>query len=292
MRIPALIRDGLTAFLRDPRNLQIAVLASLTLYGALALDFVLTPIAPLVVIATALLLEKLTFRFRKTDDRKSPAYKSAMISALSTLLLFRATDALAYAAVIAIAVASKSIFRIRGRHFINPTNGAVLLGSLVLPGWIASGQWGHDTVLIFAIAGAAALILTKAGRLDSAVAFIGGSIFCQMLRHYVLGYRWAVIEYHFTNGALWLFALYMITDPRTTPEKRWARIAHGIGVAALGTYMAQFQYIRDSFLWSLLIFAPVVPFIDWMTRSRAQTSEPNAAPGGLAIHVEGAASIS
>src|SRR5262245_20878696 len=103
LRPPELV----TRFLRDPRNLQITVLAALSLYGALVLAFVLTPLAPLVVIATALGIEKLTFRFRKADDRPAPAYKSAMISALSTLLLFRSTNALAYAAVIAIAVVSK-----------------------------------------------------------------------------------------------------------------------------------------------------------------------------------------
>src|SRR5262245_8718213 len=197
MRMRLRTPELLTRFLRDPRNLQITVLASLTLYGALVLDFVLTPLAPIVVIATALGLEKLTFRFRKAEDRTSPPYKSAMISALSTLLLFRSTNALAYAAVIALAVLSKSIFRVRGRHFVNPTNGAVLAGSLLLPGWIASGQWGHDAVLIFAITGASALILTRAGRLDSALAFIGGSVVCQLLRHYVLGLRWPVIEFHF-----------------------------------------------------------------------------------------------
>lgn len=283
MRMRITLPPFATNFLRDPRNLQITVLATLALYGALVLDFVLTPLAPVVVIATALALEHLTFRFRKADDRRSPPYKSAMISALSTLLLFRSTDPLAYAAVIAVAVLSKSIFRINGRHFINPTNGAVLACSLIFPGWIASGQWGHDTVLIFALAGAGSLILTRAGRLDSAVAFLAGSVACQLLRHYVLGFRWTVIGYHFTNGALWLFALYMITDPRTTPEKKWARIFHGIAVAVLGTYLAQYHYVRDSFLWSLLILAPAIPLIDWATRRREPQAQTNPS-GGLQIH--------
>jgi Na+-translocating ferredoxin:NAD+ oxidoreductase RnfD subunit len=155
---------------------------------------------------------------------------------------------------------------------VNPTNGAVLLGSLILPGWIASGQWGHDTVLIFGLVGGASIILARAARIDSALAFIFGTLAFEALRHFVFGYGWAVVAHHFTNGAFWLFALYMITDPKTTPHVPRLRIAHGIIVAFVAVLLLQFFYVRDSFLWALLGCAPLVPLFDWMVEARGQES--------------------
>lgn len=258
----------LGAFVKDPRNLQITVLSALTLYGTLALDFVMPPAGPPAALGAALLSEHLLFRFRRNATRTTTPYKSAIISAISSLLLFRSTEPLAYAAVAAIAVSSKTLLRIRGRHFVNPTNGAVILGSMLLPGWISSGQWGHGTVFAFALIAGGSLILTRAGRLDSALTFLAASGMCQLLRHFVLGYRFAAIGHHFANGALWLFALYMITDPRTTPERRWARIAHATLVAALGTGLAQLYFVRDSYLWALLALAPTVPLFDFISTYR------------------------
>jgi enediyne biosynthesis protein E5 len=275
----------LRAALRDPRNLQICVLAILALYGALALDFVLSPFAAPCAIGAALVCEHALFRFRKDAFSPSapPPYKSALISALSSLLLYRSTNALAYAAVAAIAVTSKTVLRVRGRHFVNPTNGAVLLGSLLLPGWIASGQWGHDVVLIFGLAACASLVLSSAARLDSALAFIGGTLFVEMLRHFIFGYPWAVTVHHFTNGAFWLFALYMITDPKTTPRAKSLRIVHGILVAVAAISMAQFFYVRDAFLWALLALAPIVPIFDGLAQRQKESSASTTASTPTAI---------
>lgn len=276
---------AIAGFLRDPRNPQLLVLTILLAYGATTLDFLLTPWALPAALASAVVFEGLSFRFRRTDASASPPYKSAVIASFSSVLLFRSSEPWAYAAVAAIAIASKVLLRVRGRHFVNPTNVAVLLGSLVLPGWIASGQWGHDIVFVFVLASFATVTLTRAGRLDSAAAFVVGSLVGQVLRHFVLGYRWAEVGHHFTNGALWLFALSMITDPKTTPVARWARVAHGLFVAALGTLLAQLFWVRDSFMWALLASAPLVPLLDAVVRARA--SRPSPAPGSSSSSTTG-----
>lgn len=275
----------------DPRDLQILVLGSLTLYGIFALDFVLTPWAVPASLGAALLTEHVTYRLRRDPSRPSPPpYRSAIISALSVVLLFRSLEPIAYAAVAAIAITSKAVLRVGGRHFVNPTNGAVLAGALLLPGWIASGQWGHDVTLIFVLAGAASLILTRAARLDSALAFLAGTGLFETLRHLVFGYRWAVTAHHFSNGAFWLFALYMITDPRTTPKARPFRVLHAVLVAGLALAMAQFFYLRDGFLWALLALAPSVPIFDSLARLvRPALLAPAA--GDRAQYTGGAASI-
>jgi Na+-transporting NADH:ubiquinone oxidoreductase subunit NqrB len=269
----------------DPRIPQIAVLGGMLLYGVFVLDFVVPLAAIPLAIGTGLALEALLFRWRRARDRRRPPYESAVISSLSTLLLFRSNEPLAYVAVVAIAIASKVVLRVDGRHFVNPTNGAVLLGSVILPGWITSGQWGHDVVLAFALVAGSALILTRAGRLDTACAFLAGVGLCQLIRHYGIGYSWASAAHQLTNGALWLFAGYMITDPRTTPVWRPFRIAHGLLVAFTALGMAQLFWIRDSFLWSLLLCAPLVPIADWVSArlTRGGIDVPGNVSSGAAV---------
>src|SRR5687767_12613464 len=100
----------------DPRRAQIAVLSLLVAYGTIALDFVIDPWAIPSAIAAALVSELIVFRWRKAADRPRPPYESALISALSTVLLFRSESPLAYAAVAVVAVASKALIRVNGRH--------------------------------------------------------------------------------------------------------------------------------------------------------------------------------
>lgn len=262
------------ARIEDPRWAQLAILSALLAYGAFALDFVLSPWSVPVAILTAWSVET-ALEWRERTQSLAEAWRSplsgrrvsAVISALSALLLFRAETAWPYAAVVAFAILSKRIFRARGRHFVNPTNGAVVLGSLVLPGWIASGQWGHGVLLSFAFASGGLVVLTRAARLDTALAFLGGTLGALALRNLVYGHPWPTLGHAFTSGTLWLFALYMITDPKTTPQRRSARIAHGLWVAALAVFLQQVFYLRDAFLWALFVSAPLVPALDlWSAR--------------------------
>lgn len=258
------------------------MLAGLLVYGVVYRDFVLTIWAIPVAILTGIVLERVLFRFRRTPDRRRPPYESACISSLSTLLLFRSESAWAYAVVVLVAVGSKVLIRYRGRHFLNPTNAGVLFGILCLPGWVTSGQWGYDVIFVFALLAGASLILIRAGTLDSAIAFVFGTLAAQVIRKLVFGFEWPVVAHQFENGALWLFALYMITDPRTTPRRRAHRIAHAILVAFIATALLQFWWVRDSYLWALLLAAPFVPLADALSAKENRcidtSPQPSASP--------------
>ena len=238
----------------DPRHPQLAILGCLLLFGSLYRGFLPTSWALPATFAGGWGATWLWTR------RRDPSpYVSASISCFSTLLLFRATDPWAYAAVAAAAISSKHVLKVDGQHFVNPTNGAILLGASLFGGWVASGQWGHALVLAFVLAGGAALTLTRAGRLDTAAAFLGGMFGFLVLRSLAFGHPWATIAHQFSSGSLWLFALYMITDPKTTPRARSYRILHGLLVAGLAVSLRQFWFVRDGFLWALLACAPLVP---------------------------------
>ena len=127
--------------MQDARLWQALVLGSVLLFGVHSLDFPLDAITIACTLTTGVLSEYGFAAVARTLHTPRPL--SAFISALSVLLLFRSTVFWTYPIVMLLAISSKYLIRFRGQHWLNPTNFAVLTGTLLLPGWVSSGQWGH-----------------------------------------------------------------------------------------------------------------------------------------------------
>jgi len=77
-----------------------------------------------------------------------------------------------------------------------------------------------------------------------------------------LGEPMAIPWHRLQSGALLLFAFFMISDPKTTPDSRAGRIAFAL-VVALGASYVQFVLFRpNGLLWSLAACALLVPLLD------------------------------
>src|SRR5262249_58287663 len=99
--------------------------------------------------------------------------KSALISGLSLCLLLR-TNSLALAILTAaIAIGSKFLLRVGGKHVFNPTNVA-LVAMILTTGavWVSPGQWGSTAVFGFLLASAGGLVVNRAARSDVTLAFL------------------------------------------------------------------------------------------------------------------------
>jgi len=65
-----------------------------------------------------------------------------------------------------------------------------------------------------------------------------------------------------------LFAFFMISDPRTTPDSRAGRLLFA-ALVALAAYAVQFTLFRtNGLLWSLAVCSLIVPLIDWLLPGR------------------------
>jgi len=113
----------------DPRWFQIGTLASLLVWGTFGLAFEVRLENALVMLATAQLVQ--WFGSRRVGIPWDP--KSALISSLSLCLLLRTNSVVVAAAVAAFAIGSKFLLRIRGKHVLNPTNGALVVAIVCAP---------------------------------------------------------------------------------------------------------------------------------------------------------------
>jgi enediyne biosynthesis protein E5 len=247
--------------LRDPRHCQIAALSGLLLYGTLGLGFDVTPGRSLLILGSALLAQWILGRAAGASAFEP---RSALISALSLCLLLR-TEHHALAALAAVlAISSKFVVRVRGKHVFNPTNVAI---ALVVLGtgraWVSPGQWGDSAFFAFLMACAGGLVVWKALRSDVALAFLAAWAAVLFGRALWLGDPVAIPLHQLKSGSLLLFAFFMISDPKTTPDARPCRLLFGALVAVAAFYV-QFVLYRPSggLILALFVLSPLVPILD------------------------------
>jgi hypothetical protein len=256
------LRRSLTLFAADPRHGQIATLASLLVYGLGWLQFDLGLPQVAVTLAAAVGTQRLGDAWTGAPWRSGA--KSALISGLSLCLLLR-TDALWLAALAAaIAVGSKFVIRVRGKHVFNPTNGALIALLLTTDlAWVSPGQWGTAAAFAFTMACAGMLVVNRAARSDVTLAFIAAWSAILVGRSVSLGEPLTIPLHRLESGAFLLFSFFMISDPKTTPDSRIGRIAFAV-LVAVGAWYVQFRLFRtNGFLWALAAASLLVPIIDW-----------------------------
>ncbi|HXZ88322.1 MAG TPA: DUF2330 domain-containing protein [Candidatus Binataceae bacterium] len=246
---------------RDPRLLQILFLGLLLAAGAWTRDFAIRPAQIILTFAAALGCQRLCGR----SAGHPISWRSAFITGLGISLLLRADNLWAHPLAAAAAIASKFVFRVRGKHLFNPGNFGVIAALTLLPGtWVSPGQWGQDVTLAAWIFTLGAAVVRSARRSDISWGFLFFYLGALALRVAWLGQSWAVWTHQFGNGALLLFAFFMISDPMTIPNDWRGRILHAAAVAG-ASYVWTFDFYRtNGFLWMLFILAPLVALWDWL----------------------------
>ena len=200
----------------DPRYYQIAVLSTLVVYGTTTLGFGVRWENALSIVLAALGTQYLGSALL-TRAAFDPL--SAIITSLSLTLLFRTDVAMLAAFAGFIAIASKFLIRVRGKHVFNPANIAIV--SLMFASdraWISSGQWGSTTISAVLLIGLGLLVLTRAKRAETTIGFLVAFSSLLFARALWLGDPMSIPLHQLQNGALLVFAFFMISDPKTTPD--------------------------------------------------------------------------
>jgi enediyne biosynthesis protein E5 len=244
----------------DPRYYQIAALFSLLIYGLGWLEFDIEWPQIVVSLGTGLLTQ-----YACTRILRVPAFdaRSPLISGLSLCLLLRTNSLLLAFLTAVVTIVSKFVLKRGGKHIFNPTNfGIVAMMLLTSQVWVSPAQWGSKLYFAFFIACAGGMVIYRAARSDVTYAFLFAYVGILFGRAFWLGDPWAIPLKQLQSGSLLLFAFYMISDPKTTPDSRIGRILFAIIVAAGAGYVQFGLYRTNGLLWSLALSSIITPIID------------------------------
>ncbi len=243
----------------DPRLFQITALCTLLAIGIGHFELGASASQAAVTIGATLATQAVANRMvGKAFDWKSPA-----ITGLSLTLLLRTHDPLVWAASGVIGIGAKFLLRVRGKHLFNPACLAIvtlLLTTHVV--WVSPGQWGTLAWGAGALAAAAALVLSRAGRIDMAVGFLSFWWLLLAVRCLWLGDPWTIPVHQMQSGALLIFAFFMITDPRSTPNSRHGRLVFAAAVALVGHWLQFYGQMREGLFYALIGVSLVTPLLD------------------------------
>lgn len=299
---------------QDPRDYQILFLALFLILGIGTRDWTLRLDLIFVVMMTCLLtqwvavflspkpIEKLFSLLSKKQDcfdeldsssasfSKLASLKSAAITSLSLSLLLRADHYSTMVLAGSLAILSKFLFQVERKHFFNPANfGIIAALSLTNDAWVSPGQWGDDAWYGLLFAGTGGIVLKRVGRWDTTAAFLGTYTLLEAIRNFWLGWTWDVFCHRLMSGSLLLFALFMITDPRSSPNARISRFLWAGGIAIFTFILRNQFFVSTAIFWALFALSPLsmlfdfiwsAPRFDWL---RARSQEPEVASQGLGV---------
>jgi Na+-transporting NADH:ubiquinone oxidoreductase subunit NqrB len=264
--------------IKDARYFQVIFQAVFLWYGIFYLHWANEGMCFLYYTATCLATQFLFELIQHNFSVDSPGFwskyyngcKSALITAFGLCLLLKTN--LWYVCVLAafISIAGKYIFRYRKKHIFNPSALGIAV-TILLTGnaWISPGQWGNDTVIIFGVCCLGFIVVTKVQKLDVSIAFIGTYIFLLFIRQVLyLGWPPDFFMQSITTGSLLLFTFFMISDPKTAPDHKTARIIWAVLIGIISFYLNAFKFINAAPVWVLILSAPLVPLLDTIFRAK------------------------
>ncbi|MBS1597364.1 MAG: RnfABCDGE type electron transport complex subunit D [Bacteroidetes bacterium] len=189
---------------------------------------------------------------------------SVMISAMSLCLLLKTNHWYTSLVACFLTVLSKYIFRIGKKHLFNPSAFGIVATLLITKdAWLSPGQWGSNAILFFLISVLGTIVVTRVQKLDTSLAFsltFIGLLYWRQI--FVLGWPLDYFIHSISSGSLLLFGFFMISDPKTSPNHRVARIIWAMSVAIIAFYFSAFKWIYNTPIWILVAAAPIVPILD------------------------------
>jgi len=273
---------------QDPRDYQIIFLSLFLILGIGTRNWTIRPDLILVVMVSCLLTQWVAISIlpnfqEKIQDRltnkpifplnnltlvssvKLISLKSATITALSLSLLLRADHYTTMILAGSLAILSKFLFQVHCKHFFNPANFGIIATLILTPdAWVSPGQWGDDGWYALLFLGTGAMVLKRVGRWDTTAAFIGSYATLEAMRNLWLGWTWDVFLHRLMSGSLLLFALFMITDPRSIPNARISRLIWAICIAGLTFILRNQFFVSTAVFWALFAFSPLSVFLDFI----------------------------
>lgn len=242
----------------DIRWYQILALLFFCTMGVFFFEIPMGPLDVVVTVLVSYFSQFVVSKIKKTEF----SFLSPTITALSILLLVRANSLWVLALAAGLAIFSKWIFQYKGKHFFNPSNFSISILLYFQYLWIQPAQWGLFLSFVFLVSVLGFLITKQARRLDLSLAFLFFYGLFLLTRSLYLGDPLDIVMHHLQSGSLYIFAFYMISDPKPTPNHIKGRLLFSFVTAAFAFYFKFFQYSPNAIFYALFLTSILTPFID------------------------------
>lgn len=242
----------------EPRILQANAQLVFLFVGAVILHWDIQPLWALSVIVTCLLTQ---WFFDKKILKRSPNVLSALITAFSLCLLFRADSIWIHMLAAILSIASKFLISFDKKHFFNPSNFGICFTILLTgKGWVSPSIWGQEWkwVLLILICGFAVLFFARVLHVALSFLITFGLLHAFRLLFY-MQWDFDVWLHIFSSGSLFVFSFFMITDPAVLPKGRLPQILFPVLTALVAWWLQSFAFIPTGPLWALFIISFFLP---------------------------------
>jgi Na+-transporting NADH:ubiquinone oxidoreductase subunit NqrB len=206
------------------------------------------------------------------------SWTSAYISGISLGILVRSPVLWPYAAGAAIAVLSKYVLTLRGRHIWNPSNFGICVLLFLAPWAVAplSVQWGNNLLPMVVIWTIGLYTVWRAGRLHITAAYLVSFVVFAAVRALLPGHTFLAEVAPLTGPMYQLFALFMVTDPKTTVSNKKVAVFVVVMVAAVEMVLRLMQIVYAPF-YALFLVGPIAIVWETLSQERATAVHGRAA---------------
>ncbi|MGN7402004.1 RnfABCDGE type electron transport complex subunit D [Cytobacillus praedii] len=242
----------------DPRYFLLLFLFSFFTVGQVYLGFYQTWKALIVAVTFTTLTELFLVRLLY---KKWSFPLSAVITGIGISLLLSSQVLWTYAVTSILAISLKMLIRFKGGHIFNPNNLAIVLMFFFIPSYAVSTpkQWTNGIGIMILILILGLFVTYLANRLDVVLAFLCSFALFGLGRHFIFGAPILAALGPLMGASLQLFSFYMITDPKTTPNSRKARIVFAILVAFVDAIFRVYRIPNPQF-YALFIICLLFSF--------------------------------
>jgi Na+-transporting NADH:ubiquinone oxidoreductase subunit NqrB len=169
-------------------------------------------------------------------DRKMPHLASAYVTGISVGIILQTTTGIhwPYAVCSILSIMSKYVIRVKGRHPWNPSNFGISAMLLLAPQLVVSLsiQWGNNMWAIGLIWLLGSIIIYRLRRFHICATYVIAFAFFAWTRSLILHDSFWTEFAPITGPPYQLFVFFMITDPKSTVQRRWAQCLVAFLIAA------------------------------------------------------------
>lgn len=258
----------------DDRRMAAPLLISLILLGAHWSYGVLRSYeAILLSIGCAVVAEAVLSRFVLGRTRN---VASAYISGISIGILVHSPALWPYALGATLSIMSKYVLRFGGRHLWNPSNFGICALLFLAPFAVAplSVQWGNAVWPMVVIWAIGLYVIWTARRVHITLAYGAAFFFFAFVRSLITGGSFLAEAAPITGPMYQLFALFMVTDPKTTVSSKRGEVVVVVIVAFVEMLLRLGEVIYAPF-YALFLVGPSALLIE-MAWKRRRTPRPEA----------------